>query len=98
MVEKWRAMVLDINGAYTNLVVDEAICRLCSQGKSPNTIRDFKNIFFKDLRHQISKSNLNKEEEELTTHLEKEGYCSQELKSDVLIYLEKHRSIRDINY
>jgi lipoate-protein ligase A len=32
-------MGLDVNDAYTNMAIDEAICRLRSQGKSPNTIR-----------------------------------------------------------
>lgn len=39
MVEQWRIMGLDVNDAYTNMAIDEAICRLRSQGKSPNTIR-----------------------------------------------------------
>jgi len=32
-------MGLEVNDAYMNMAVDEAICRLRSQGKSPNTIR-----------------------------------------------------------
>ncbi len=32
-------MGLDVNDAYMNMAVDEAICRLRSQGKSPNTVR-----------------------------------------------------------
>ncbi|MFH0749098.1 MAG: biotin/lipoate A/B protein ligase family protein [Candidatus Bathyarchaeota archaeon] len=39
MVEEWRVMGLDINDAYTNMAIDEAICRLRSQGSSPNTLR-----------------------------------------------------------
>jgi len=39
LVEEWRVMGLDINDAYMNMAVDEAICRLRSQGRSPNTIR-----------------------------------------------------------
>lgn len=39
MVEEWRVMGLDVNDAYMNMAIDEAICRLRSQGKSPNTIR-----------------------------------------------------------
>ena len=39
MVEEWRIMGLDVNDAYTNMAIDEAICRLRSQDKSPNTIR-----------------------------------------------------------
>jgi len=39
MVEKWRVMGLDINDAYTNMAVDEALCTLRSKGKSSNTIR-----------------------------------------------------------
>jgi len=32
-------MGLDVNDAYMNMAIDEAICRLRSQEKSPNTIR-----------------------------------------------------------
>ncbi len=39
MVEEWRIMGLGVNDAYMNMAIDEAICRLRSQGKSPNTIR-----------------------------------------------------------
>lgn len=39
MVENWRLMGLDINDAYTNMAIDEAICRLRSEDKSPNTVR-----------------------------------------------------------
>jgi len=39
MTEKWRIMGLDVYDAYTNMAIDEAICRERSQGKSPNTIR-----------------------------------------------------------
>ncbi len=39
MSEEWRIMGLDVNNAYMNMAIDEAICRLRSQGKSPNTIR-----------------------------------------------------------
>ena len=39
MVEEWRIMGLDVNDAYMNMAIDEAICRLRSRGKSPNTIR-----------------------------------------------------------
>ncbi|MFH0897597.1 MAG: biotin/lipoate A/B protein ligase family protein [Candidatus Bathyarchaeota archaeon] len=39
MVEQWRIMGLDVNDAYMNMAIDEAICRLRTQGKAPNTIR-----------------------------------------------------------
>ena len=39
MDEDWRIINLTINDAYTNMAIDEAICRLNSQGRSPNTIR-----------------------------------------------------------
>ena len=39
MVEEWRIMGLDVNDAYMNMAIDEAICRLRSEDKSPNTIR-----------------------------------------------------------
>jgi len=39
LVEEWRVMGLDINDAYMNMAIDEAICRLRHQGRSPNTIR-----------------------------------------------------------
>lgn len=39
MVEEWRIIGLDINDAYMNMAIDEAICRLRTEGKSPNTIR-----------------------------------------------------------
>lgn len=42
MVEEWRIMGLDVNDAYTNMAIDEAICRLRSRGKSPNTIRIYR--------------------------------------------------------
>jgi lipoyltransferase/lipoate-protein ligase len=40
--EVWRMMGLDVNDAYLNMAIDEAICRLRSQGKSPNTIRFYR--------------------------------------------------------
>jgi lipoate-protein ligase A len=39
MSEEWRIMGLDVYDAYTNMAIDEAICRERSQGRSPNTIR-----------------------------------------------------------
>jgi lipoate-protein ligase A len=39
MAEKWRILGLDVNDAFMNMAVDEAICRLRSRGASPNTIR-----------------------------------------------------------
>lgn len=39
MVEEWRILGLSVNDAYMNMAIDEAICRLRSEGKSPNTIR-----------------------------------------------------------
>jgi len=42
MVEEWRVMGLDVNDAYMNMAVDEAICRLRSEGRSPNTIRFYR--------------------------------------------------------
>jgi lipoate-protein ligase A len=35
-------MGLDVNDAYRNMAIDEAICRLRSQDKSPNTIRFYR--------------------------------------------------------
>jgi lipoate-protein ligase A len=35
-------MGLDVNDAYRNMAVDEAICRLRSKGRSPNTIRFYR--------------------------------------------------------
>ena len=40
--EVWRIMGLDVNDAYRNRAVDEAICRLRSKGRSPNTIRFYR--------------------------------------------------------
>ena len=42
LVETWRLLGLDTYDAYTNMAIDEAICRLRSQGKSPNTIRFYR--------------------------------------------------------
>lgn len=39
MVDEWRVMGLDVNDAFMNMAIDEAICKLRSKGKSPNTIR-----------------------------------------------------------
>ena len=39
MVEEWRIMGLDVNDAFMNMAIDEAICRLRSKQKSPNTMR-----------------------------------------------------------
>jgi lipoate-protein ligase A len=40
--EVWRMMGLDVNDAFRNMAVDEAICRLRSKGISPNTIRFYR--------------------------------------------------------
>ncbi len=42
MAEEWRVMGLDINDAYQNMAVDEAICRMRAENKSPNTIRFYR--------------------------------------------------------
>ena len=42
MAEVWRMMGLDVYDAYMNMAIDEAICRLRSEGKSPNTIRFYR--------------------------------------------------------
>ncbi|MCJ7634789.1 lipoate--protein ligase family protein [Candidatus Bathyarchaeota archaeon] len=42
MPEVWRTMGLDTYDAYMNMAIDEAICRLRSQEKSPNTIRFYR--------------------------------------------------------
>lgn len=42
MPETWRMMGLDQYDAYMNMAIDEAICRLTSRGKSPNTIRFYR--------------------------------------------------------
>ena len=42
MIEKWRIMGLDVNDAYSNMAIDEAICKLRSENKSPNTIRIYR--------------------------------------------------------
>lgn len=42
MVEEWRVMGLDVNDAFMNMAIDEAICKLRSKGKSPNTIRFYR--------------------------------------------------------
>jgi lipoate-protein ligase A len=42
VVEEWRVMGLDTNDAYLNMAIDEAICRLRSENKSPNTIRFYR--------------------------------------------------------
>jgi len=39
LVEEWRIMGLDVNDAYMNMAIDEAICRVRSKGQSLNTIR-----------------------------------------------------------
>lgn len=42
MVEEWRIMGLDVNDAYLNMAIDEAICRLRAKNRSPNTIRFYR--------------------------------------------------------
>jgi len=42
LVEEWRIIDLDVQDAYTNMAIDEAISRLRSQGKSPNTVRFYR--------------------------------------------------------
>jgi len=42
MSEEWRVLGLGVYDAYTNMAIDEAICRLRSQGRSPNTIRFYR--------------------------------------------------------
>ena len=39
MDEEWRILKLDVNDAYMNMAIDEAVCRLRSQDRAPNTIR-----------------------------------------------------------
>ncbi|MDQ1280958.1 MAG: lipoate---protein ligase [Thermoproteota archaeon] len=42
MVENWRVLDLNINDAYLNMAIDEAICRLRAENRSPNTIRFYR--------------------------------------------------------
>ena len=42
MVEEWRILGLEINDAFSNMAIDEAICRLRSEDKSQNTIRFYR--------------------------------------------------------
>jgi lipoate-protein ligase A len=39
MSEEWRLINLEVNDAYLNMAIDEALYRLRSQGKAPNTLR-----------------------------------------------------------
>ena len=42
VTEEWRIMGLDVNNAYLNMAIDEAICRLRAKNRSPNTIRFYR--------------------------------------------------------
>ena len=40
--EDWRVLGLDVYDAYMNMAIDEALCILRSEGRSPNTIRFYR--------------------------------------------------------
>jgi lipoate-protein ligase A len=39
MSEEWRLINLEVNDAFLNMAIDEALYRLRAQGKAPNTLR-----------------------------------------------------------
>jgi len=41
-MNKWRLLPLTMNDASMNMAIDEAICRLNAEGKSPNTLRFYR--------------------------------------------------------
>ena len=41
-MKKWRLLPLSVNDAFTNMAIDEVICRLNSRARAPNTVRFYR--------------------------------------------------------
>jgi lipoate-protein ligase A len=41
-MKEWRLLPLNVDDAFTNMAIDEAVCRMNSQGKAPNTVHFYR--------------------------------------------------------
>ncbi len=41
-MREWRLLPLNVSDAFTNMAIDEAVCRMNARGKAPNTVRFYR--------------------------------------------------------